>query len=161
MLLRPICPSGGKRNDHFLSPFPDQRQAAESGVGRDPADADTAAEQMLSTRADVLFWSLGMTMRERLAIAALCGWNNVPRDNAVMLAEWQKRTTEPGNQPTKVAWERVVDAVLDELTADPGRDVLRAGCAEAAKDQCRPVTINLVDAGGMLQAMIRAIKEGK
>ena len=54
-------------------------------------------------------------LRHRLAVAALCGWNNVPHDNAVMAAEWQKCCEEPGAQPTKEAWLRVVDAVLKEL----------------------------------------------
>ena len=61
-------------------------------------------------------YGLPRPLRERLAVAALCGWNNVSGDNAVMRAEWQKRCEEPGAQPTKAAWLRVVDAVVKELS---------------------------------------------
>ncbi len=56
----------------------------------------------------------------------------------------------------------IADAALDCLTTPPSEAMVRAACEEARKEQCRPVSINRVDAAMVYEAMIRAmIQEGK
>lgn len=47
---------------------------------------------------------------ERAGRAALCGWNNVPRDNATMAAEWERM-----GPATREAWMRAMRAAIEAM----------------------------------------------
>ena len=52
-------------------------------------------------------------MIERAGRAALCGWHNVPRDNATMAAEWERM-----GPATREAWMRAMRAAIEAMRGD-------------------------------------------
>lgn len=75
---------------------------------------------------------MGSAAEDRVAIAALCGWNNVPPDNEAMRRAWNGL-----DEVSREAWRRAVRAALCSADIVATNKALEAATRDYLRNHCQ------------------------